>query len=96
MGLTDDELCRALDADPIALISGELEHRPELPLLLTLTDGVDEAVLRRWLRAEGPGGRPLDTLLARDYRGFEDALDDLRRRGLVIRARGPSRRARRP
>jgi hypothetical protein len=41
----------------------------------------------RWARANGPKGRPLDHLLARDFGAFEDALDDLDERGFIIRAR---------
>ena len=86
-GLDDDELLRVLDADPLSVVAGELEHRPEVPILLALTEDIDAAVLRRWLRATGPHGRPLDLLLARDFAAFEDAVDDLRGRGLVLRAR---------
>jgi hypothetical protein len=87
LGLDDEELLRVLDADPLSIVAGELEHRPEVPILLALTEDLDTAVLRRWLRATGPHGRPLDLLLARDFAAFEDAVDDLRGRGLVIRAR---------
>ena len=86
-GLDDEELLRVLDADPLSVVAGELEHRPEVPILLALTEDIDAAVLRRWLRATGPHGRPLDLLLARDFAAFEDAVDDLRGRGLVLRAR---------
>jgi hypothetical protein len=78
-----------LDADPLSVIAGELDHKPELPLLLTLTaealEQVGEGMLQRWVRASGPKGRPLDLLVARDFAGFEDALDDLGRRGFVVR-----------
>ena len=87
LGLTDDELLRVLDADALTLLSGELDHRPELPILLDLLADAEErageAVLRRWVRASGPRGRPLDRLLARDYAGFEDALAALAERGFV-------------
>jgi hypothetical protein len=43
-------------------------------------------VLRRWVRAAGPSGRPLDMLLARDFGAFEDALSTLAQRGFVIRS----------
>ena len=90
LGLTDEELCAVLDVDPIAVISGELDHRPELPILLVLTAEAAAAVgpeaLRRWLRVAGPRGRPLDLLLARDFAGFEDAIGELQQRGLVVRA----------
>ena len=95
LGLTDDELLRVLDADPLTLLSGELDHRPELPILLDLLDEAQEtaggAVLRRWVRAPGPAGRPLDHLLERDFKAFEDALATLEQRGFVIsRAPGAS------
>jgi hypothetical protein len=45
-------------------------------------------VLRRWVRASGPGGVPLDALLARDFGAFEDALASLAERGFVVRGGG--------
>jgi hypothetical protein len=92
LGLTDDELCAVLDVDPLTVLLGELEHRPELPILLDLTaaasDEVGDAVLRRWVRASGTAGRPLDLLLRRDFVAFEDALAELARRGFVLRGGG--------
>jgi hypothetical protein len=89
LGLSDDELCAALDADPLELLSGQLDHRPELGILLDLLAEAEEqvgpAVLRRWVRATGPAGRPLDALLARDFATFEDQLAELRGRGFVLR-----------
>jgi len=41
------------------------------------------------MRREGPAGRPLDLLLARDFARFEDALGVLAERGFVIRSRHP-------
>jgi len=91
LGLSDDELCTVLAVDPLSVITGELDHRPELGILLSLTAEAQEAVgektLHRWLRTAGPGGVPLDLLLARDFAGFEDALAVLEARGYVIRAR---------
>ncbi len=88
LGLSDEELCRTLDADPIDVIAGELGHRPELAILLGLTDGAAEALgaetLRRWLRTTGPAGRPIDHLLARDFPAFEHATEALAQRGFVI------------
>lgn len=85
LGLDDDELCRTLGVTPLELIGGgELEHKPELALLLALTDGLDESVLRRWARTTRRGQRPLSLLLARDFGAFEDAVEDLRERGLII------------
>lgn len=86
LGLSDDELVQVLDASALELLSGELEHRPELGILLALTEGIDEAVLRRWLRAND--ARAATLLLQRDFAAFEDAVEDLRSRGLVLRGGG--------
>lgn len=92
LGLSEDELCQVLDADALTLLSGRLEHRPELPILLDLLDEASDqagpAVLRRWVRAAGPRGRPIDALLARDFGAFEDSLADLAERGFVLRGGG--------
>jgi hypothetical protein len=89
LGLTEDELCRVLDVDPLTVLSGQLEHRSELPILLDLLDEAAEragpATLRRWLRATGPAGRPIDALLHRDFGAFEDALAELAERGFVLK-----------
>ena len=89
LGLTEEELLATLDADPLAVIAGELDHKPELPILLDLLAEAEERagapVLRRWVRASGPAGRPLDLLLARDFGAFEDALGTLAERGFVLR-----------
>ena len=62
LGLSDEELLAVLDADPLAVITGELDHKPELPILLDLLAEAEERagapVLRRWVRAAGPAGRP--------------------------------------
>ena len=36
LGLTEDELCEVLGVDPLTLLSGQLDHRAELPILLDL------------------------------------------------------------
>jgi hypothetical protein len=81
-----------LDEDPLTVLSGELDHKPELPILLDLLADAEERagapVLRRWIRAAGPAGRPLDHLLAHDFSAFEDALADLAERGFVLRGGG--------
>ena len=41
-GLTDEELLQALDEDPLTVITGELDHKPELGILLALTEEIDE------------------------------------------------------
>jgi hypothetical protein len=76
-------------------VAGDLDHKPELPILLDLLAEHDESGLKRWVRTEGPAGRPIDLLLDRDFAAFENALGTLAERGFVIR-RVPrtSRRAR--
>jgi hypothetical protein len=92
LGLSDDELCRVLDVDALTLLSGQLEHRPELPILLDVlaepAEAAGPAVLQRWARANGPRGVPLDALLARDFAAFETAVEDLAERGFVLRGGG--------
>ncbi|HEX7292122.1 MAG TPA: hypothetical protein VF250_13440 [Conexibacter sp.] len=88
LGLSEEELCTTLAVDPLTLLSGQLDHRPELGILLELLAEAEEqvgaAVLRRWVRAKGPSGRPLDALLQRDFAAFEDQLAQLRGRGFVL------------
>ena len=92
LGLSEEELCAILAADPLTLLSGQLDHRPELGILLALLAEAEEragkAVLRRWVRSAGPTGRPLDHLRARDFNAFEDDLDALSARGFVLRGGG--------
>jgi hypothetical protein len=92
LGLTEDELCQILDVDPLTLISGQLEHAAQLPILFDLLaeprERVGAPVLRRWLRAAGPKGRPIDALLNRDFPAFEDALAELEKRGFVLKRPG--------
>jgi hypothetical protein len=92
LGLSDDELLAVLDADPLEVVSGDLDHKPELPILLDLLAEAEEsagaATLRRWVRAAGPPGTPIDLLLTRDFGAFESALATLAERGFVI-SRGP-------
>ena len=44
LGLSDEELCTILAVDPISVITDELGHRPELGILLALTDDAIERV----------------------------------------------------
>jgi hypothetical protein len=92
LGLSDEELLRVLDEDPLTVLAGELDHKPQLPILLDLLADASEraggSVLRRWVRAAGPAGRPLDALLAHDFAAFEDALATLAERGFVLRGGG--------
>ena len=87
LGLSDDELLAILDADPLEVVGGDLDHKPELPILLDLLGEHEESGLKRWVRTDGPNGRPIDLLLARNFAGFETALADYRDRGLIIRKR---------
>jgi hypothetical protein len=92
LGLSDDEVCTVLDVDPLTVITGDLDHRPEVGILLALLGEAEErvgaATLQRWVRRTGPQGRPIDHLLARDFAAFEDALADLEQRGFVLRGGG--------
>ena len=92
LGLDEDELCAVLGVDALSLLSGQLDHRSELPILLDLLAEAEEragaAVLRRWVRAAGPRGRPIDALTGRDFAAFEDALGELAERGFVLRGGG--------
>jgi hypothetical protein len=91
LGLSDEELIRTLDASALELLGGELDHRPELGILLDLlaeaTERAGATLLGRWVRANGPHGRPVDLLTARDFARFEDAVDDLASNGFVLRLR---------
>jgi hypothetical protein len=92
LGLSEEELCRVLDVDPLTLLSGQLDHRGELPILLDLlaepAERAGPSVLRRWVRTRGQAGTPIDALLRRDFGAFEDALGDLAQRGFVLRGGG--------
>ena len=93
LGLSEEELCTVLDVDPLTLVSGRLDHRPELSILHDLLAEARErcspTMLRRWVRAAGPSGRPIDALLRRDFAAFEDALDALAARGFLLHAPSP-------
>jgi hypothetical protein len=77
-----------LDADPLEVVAGDLDHKPQLPILLDLVAEAEAnagaATLRRWVRAGGPSGRPIELLLAHDFAAFETALATLAERGFVI------------
>jgi hypothetical protein len=82
------------------VITGEEDDRPDVKILLDLLHDAEETAgaptLRRWVRASGPHGTPLDLLQRHDFAGFEDALADLAERGFIVSRRDPgaSRRAR--
>jgi hypothetical protein len=90
LGLSEDELCTILAVDPLTLLSGQIEHRAELGILLALlaepAEQAGPALLARWVRAQGPAGRPIDALLRRDFPAFEDAVAALQERGFVLRS----------
>ena len=91
LGLSDEELIRTLGASALELLSGELDHRPELGILLDLLAEAEAragaTMLHRWVRASGAHGRPVDLLTNRDFAAFEDAVDDLARNGYILRLR---------
>jgi hypothetical protein len=92
LGLSEDELCVVLGADPLTVLSGQADDQAEVPILLALLaearERAGDAVLRRWIRTSGPRGVPLALLLGRDFAGFEDALADLGERGWILRGGG--------
>ena len=95
LGLSDEELCEVLAVDPLAVITDELGHRPELAILLALTAEAAERVgartLRSWLRRRGPNGTPFEHLTARDFAAFEDDLAVLAEHGYVLRSNANGR-----
>jgi len=87
LGLSDEELMTLLDADPLSVITDDLAHRPEIGILLDLTEEAEEKAgaqtLRLWLRSGAEP--PLKLLLRRDFAAFEDELARLAERGFVLR-----------
>ena len=81
-----------LDADPLEVVGGDLDHRPELPILLDLLAEAEEQagapVLRRWVRREGPPAARSTRCSQRDFGRFEDQLATLAERGFVLRGGG--------
>jgi len=92
LALDGEELFATLATDPLTLLSGEPDDYPEVAILLDLLadarERAGEALLRRWVRAPGPSGRPVEMLTARDFAAFEDALASLAERGFVLRGGG--------
>src|SRR2546421_10684976 len=87
LGLSEEELCRLLDADPLTLLSGQVEDRPQLPILLDLAEEARErvgpTVLKRWVRTSGAAGRPIDSLMRRDLPPLQGSLPPLSERGVA-------------
>ena len=92
LGLSDDELCQALGADPLDLISGDADSFQQVAILRDLLAEAEErtsqGMLRSWVRTAGPCGTPVELLTLRNWGGFEDALSELADRGFVIRGGG--------
>lgn len=85
LGLTDDELLAILGSTPLDVMSGEEDAREDVRVLVALTRELAEAApLPRWVRAQGPAGRPIDLLLRHDFAGYERALATLAERGFVV------------
>jgi hypothetical protein len=78
LALSDEEMLAIFELDALGAIAGEVEHRPEVEILDTLTLEAEEhlgaGATARWLRAGRAPSRPLDLLLAGDFAAFEDAL----------------------
>ena len=85
LGLTEDDLCRVLGADPLTILSGQADADPRLRILLDLTGELVElispAALRAWAGRQPQRGHLLDG----DFAAFEDDLAALRERGFTIR-----------
>ena len=63
LGLSEDELCQTLAVDPLTLLSGQLDHKGELPILLDLLDQASERAGHRRAPRDGcgrPGPRTAD------------------------------------
>lgn len=92
LGLSDDELCMSVGADPLDLISGDADSLPQVAILRDLLAEAEErtsvGMLRTWVRTGGPHGTPVELLTKRNWSGFEDALGELADRGFVIRGGG--------
>jgi hypothetical protein len=78
LALTVEEALAIFGLHALEAIAGDVEHRPEIAILDSLTAEAAEAfgedALARWLRAGPPGARPLDLLLAGRFGDFEDTL----------------------
>ena len=80
LGLRDEELCTILDADPIAVITGELAHRPELGILLGLSRRRSASASAPTSCAAGsappvPPAARSTTCSPRDFPAFESAIE---------------------
>ena len=88
LGISDEELCRIFDTDPISVVSGQLDDRPEMEILLALLNEailhVNAGIIPVWLRTKGLFGKPIDSLLSRNYAAFERDLEQLIQHGFVL------------
>jgi hypothetical protein len=95
LGLSEDELCRVLGADPLSVLSGQVDADPRLRILLDLTAEAEIKVGPDALRLWAQRAPQHDHLLEGAFGAFEDELSTLAQRGLTItRDPGASRRAR--
>ena len=94
LGLSEEELCTILDADALTLLSGQLDHRPELKILLELLAEPEEqtgkTILRRWVRATGPTGSRSTTWKDETSRRSSQTSRTLNERGFLLGGRGPA------
>jgi hypothetical protein len=78
LSLSDEEALAIFSLAPLEAIGGDVGHRPEVAILDAITaeagETLGDGALPRWLRAGRAGERPLDLLLAGDFRAFEAAL----------------------
>ena len=90
LGLSDEELLTILDSDPLAVITGEEDYRPEVRILLQLLGEDDSGRPPRWLRrAHRPAAH---CCLQRGTSArFEDALAEYRRARLHHSSSGSGR-----
>jgi hypothetical protein len=77
-------LLQILNSDPLAVITGEEDLRPEVQILLELLQ--DDPPPQAWIRSK------LQLLLQHDFGAFEDALAEYRERGFILRKRGETSR----
>ena len=95
LGLTEDELCAVLGVDPLTLLSGQLDHRPELPILLDLLAEAEERAGPARAASLGAGRR--SRAAARSTRSWAGTSPPSRTRWASCRAglRAARRRRRR-
>ena len=83
LGLDEEELLAVLDRDALSVITDDVgpEVRILLDLLREAAELVGEGAVRRWFRTGDHAG----LLTRREFAAFEDALQELLDRGLIVR-----------